>query len=232
MTSLFNRLFGLRKSSGAAPSTRLPGHADAQVSRFSESPTTIEDNSEIGMRSQLIHVLLRDALRRYGMPAQWIECQILQVSSRRLGNGMFVRLIVKHWDERLMQHLMAFEKAYLTDLKRFEPNASQWLHGISWQIQPLNACPYTTMPDKTFWQNAPSAHPLKAQASAPALAAAVGGADKPAFEATRPILEDERDQALSDIQRLFAIRDQEIAQSSKNSGHSDYPPTEPSPLRQ
>ena len=227
MTSLFNRLFGSRNSSASDPSTRVPAHA----SRFSDGPTTVEDNSEIGMRSQLIHVLLRDALRRHGLPSHWIECQILQVANRSLGNGMFVRLIVKHWDERLMRHLLAFEKAYLTDLERFEPNASQWLHGISWQIQPLNACPYATMPDKTFWQNAPSAQPLKEQTPAPALAAAVTSADRLAFDATRPSLEEERDPALSDIQRLFAIRDREIAQSGKNSGHSDYPPTEPAALK-
>lgn len=207
----------------------MPAHADAQVSRFSDSPTTVEDNSEIGMRSQLIHVLLRDALRRHGLPSHWIECQILQVASRRLGNGMFVRLIVKHWDDRLMRHLLAFEKAYLTDIERFEPNASQWLHGISWQIQPLNTCPYTEMPDKSFWLSIPSLAPLNEQTPISAHAQVVPTTASSAFEATRPF-ENASDPALSDIQRLFAIRDQEIAQASKNSGHSDYAPTEPSAL--
>lgn len=219
MTSLFNRLFGSRSTSRAAPSSRLPAQAEAQVSRFRESPTTVEDNSETGMRSQLIHVLLRDALRRHGLPAHWIECQILQVASRRRGNGMFVRLVVKHWDVRLMQHLMAFEKAFQTNLERFEPNASQWLHGISWQIQPLNECPYTEMPDKTFWLAKPS--PASTPSSATAQSAA---------RADPPPPDKDRDPALNDIERLFAIRDKEIAKTTGAGGLSEYPPTEPSAL--
>ena len=207
----------------------MPAHADAQVSRFSDSPTTVEDNSEIGMRSQLIHVLLRDALRRHGLPSHWIECQILQVASRRLGPGISVRLIVRHWDDRLMQYLMAFESAFLTDVQRFEPNASQWLHGISWQIQPLNACPYTEMPDKAVWLSSPSLAPVNEPTPVSARAELVPNTARLAFEATQP-LEEARDPALNDIQRLFAIRDQEIARASKTGDQAEFAPTEPSIL--
>lgn len=223
MTSLFKRLFGSRSTAGSVPADKVSAQADAPTSRFGDSRATVEDSSDIGMRSQLIHVLLRDALRRHGLPAHWIECQILQVASRRRGTGMFVRLIVRHWDVRLMQHLMAFEKAFQTDIERFEPGASQWLHGISWQIQPLNGCPYTQMPDKAFWLANPPSAPVIASSAPPPVVASRSEAEK------LPLQED-RGPALSDVQRLFAIRDEEIAKTTSPGSASDYAPTEPSTL--
>lgn len=228
MKSFFNRLFGFRNSS-SSPSTQLPEHTDSQVSRFSDLPTTVEDNSEVGMRGQLIHVLLRDAMRRHGLPPHWIECQILQVSSRRRGPGMSVRLIIRHWDDRLMQYLMAFQKAFQTDVERFEPNANQWLHGVSWQIQPLNACSHIEMPDKSFWLSTPSPAPLKELTPLSARAEVVPTAGRSAFEPTQP-LDVARDPALNDIQRLFAVRDQEMARAGKSGEQGEFAPTEPSIL--
>jgi hypothetical protein len=116
-----------------------------------DNPATTEDNSESGMRRQLVHVLLRDSLHRHGINPRWIECQILVVTSRSRGTGMYVRFVVRHWDERLMHYLVAFQKSMRADLLRFEPRASEWLHGISWQLELENECPYLKMPDKSFW---------------------------------------------------------------------------------
>ena len=242
MISLFNRLFGLR-GSASSPKPLVKTNAnveiEAQASRFSDGPSTVEDNSENGLRSQLIHVLLRDALRRYGLPPHWIACQLLLVSSRRRGAGMFVRLVVKHWDERLMQHLMAFEKAFRADVERFEPLAKEWLHGISWQIEPLNACPYLEMPDRTFWQGAPAApstSPASASATArkpePARAAHVAAVviGTGAYSGQPVSASDAPAPARSDIEQLFASRDRELAQHNHDFGAIDYQKTEPSSL--
>jgi hypothetical protein len=226
MTSLFKRLFGFRKTPASAPTVTTSGRGDAQPSRFGDRPTTGEDKSELGMRSQLIHVVLRSALRRHGLPSNWIECQVLQDSSRRSGAGLSVRLIVRHWDDRLMQHLLAFERAFRTDVERYEPSASQWLHGISWNIQPINECPHKEMPDKSFWLSTP----LLKQVDEPMPLTARAEESRPAaklkFEATRSS-EDAREQALNTMQRLFDVRDQEIAQAGKNVGQPEFAPTEP-----
>ncbi len=146
MTTWMQRLFG-----------GTPAKAKARTRAEIDNPATMEDNSESGMRRQLVHVLLRDSLRRHGINTNWIDCQILVVSSRSRGAGMYVRLVVRHWDERLMRYLLAFQKGMQADLLRFEPKAAEWLHGISWQLEPENECPYQTMPDKSFWQSASSA---------------------------------------------------------------------------
>lgn len=116
-----------------------------------DPPPTIADGSPNALRRQLVQVLVRDILRRHGIPAHWLECQMLLVSSRSRGEGMYVRLVVKHWDPRLLTYAVAFQNALQLDITRFEPRASQWLFGISWQLEVGGTCPYPELPDRSMW---------------------------------------------------------------------------------
>lgn len=149
MKNLMSSLFGTRAKTGkdAATKSGFPASRTAN-----DNPATIEDGSDNAMRRQLVGVLVRDALRRHGIPAGWVECQMLVVSSRSRGPGMYVRLVATHWDQRLMNYAFAFQKSLVADIFRFEPLASQWLHGISWQLEFADSCPYVELPDKLFWQ--------------------------------------------------------------------------------
>lgn len=169
MRTLISKLFGFRSPSPTDHSSR----PDFAVSRMlEESPVTIEDGSDNALRRQLVHVLLRDVLRRHGIPAPLVECQMLVVSSRSRGPGMYVRLVLKQWDERLVRYAFALQKALKTDILRFEPKANEWLHGVSWQFEFGESCPYAELPDKTFWQTpAPQAASSGAATAATAAAA-------------------------------------------------------------
>lgn len=122
-----------------------------------EGPPTIQDGSANALRRQLVQVLFRDSLRRHGIPSTWLDCQMLLVSSRSRGEGMYVRLIVKHWDIRLLTYAVAFQKSLMVDIMRFEPHASQWLYGISWQLEVGDSCPYMQLPDRSVWDDHPKA---------------------------------------------------------------------------
>ena len=206
-----------------------------------DNPATIEDGSENATRRQLVQVLLRDVLRRSGIPPEWIECQMLLVSSRTRGHGMYVRLVLKHWDHRMMNYTVAFQRALITDIERFEPKASEWLHGISWQLDMDNSCPYTELPEKSFWLA-----PAKNPAVAPLLAKVVVEEINPVLvtppraerpERTeqpgrpeRPKKPDDNDPT-TDLERLFAIRDQELdRQAAEGLTPVGYEKTQPSPL--
>lgn len=148
-----------------------------------DNPLTIEDGSDNATRRQLVQVLLRDALRKYGIPPRWIDCQMLLVDSRSKGPGMYVRLVVRQWDERLLDYAFAFQNALMVEITRFEPQASQWLHGISWQLDVAETCPFRTMPDKSYWADpvarpAPPARvaPRAGQSLVPPIAAAAAAA--------------------------------------------------------
>ncbi|WP_309678762.1 hypothetical protein [Polaromonas sp.] len=193
MNKMLQKLFGASRS---APASKLPASS-------LDNPPTIEDGSDNAMRRQLVQVLMRDVLRRHGIPSEWIECQMLVVSSTSRGTGLYARLVIRHWDQRLMTYALAFQNALRADIARYEPNASSWLHGISWQLEMDDDCPYTTLPDKAFWQDAPGHHGLGSEA------------------------EHDND-ASKDLERLFRIRDQELA-NRESGGHEPvgYEKTQP-----
>ena len=162
MKNLISRLFGLRSPSprGKAEKTGF------EASRLQEDqPATIEDGSDNALRRQLVHVLLRDVLRRHSIPSALIECQMLVVSSRSRGPGMYIRLVLKQWDERLVRYAFAFQRALMADILRFEPQAAEWLHGVSWQFEFAGSCPYAELPDKSFWLSPANAAPPATTAS-------------------------------------------------------------------
>lgn len=216
MKKLMRSLFG--GSQPSPPATLPPGNGR-------DYPATIEDGSDNAMRRQLVQVLLRDVLRRHGIPAQWIELQMLVVSSSSRGAGMYVRLVIKQWDARLMNYTQAFQNALFADISRFEPRAFEWLHGISWQLEMSDSCPYTELPDKAFW-----AEPAKTSAPVVALvpaAQAVPAAWATPAKAAVPSSTPESD-ARDDLERLFNIRDQEIGRASH--APVGYEKTQASPL--
>ncbi|MFC5519545.1 hypothetical protein [Polaromonas jejuensis] len=201
-----------------------------------DNPLTIEDGSLNATRRQLAQMLLRDLLRNHGIPLQWIECQMQVVASRSRGSGMTMRLIIKHWDERLMNYCYALQSALVADITRFEPQASEWLHSIAWQLEVAETCPYLTLPEKAFWlgpaKPAPSPTPIArpprvhvtpipavapmAPISPTPPAAAVSAAAAAALDVdlatpvAPPAETAQEDDALKDLERLFLIRDQAL----------------------
>lgn len=188
------QLFGFK-------SHRKPVLAGTKPAR--EGPVTIEDGSPNALRRQLVQVLLRDSMRRHGIPPTWLDCQMLLVSSKSRGEGMYLRIMMKHWDMRLLTYAVAFQKSLLLDITRFEPHAAEWLYGISWQLDVSdNSCPYPDLPDRSVWDE----HPKKFDANS---------------------------QRKHDLERMFAVRDADmLVRGAEAAAHPPgaYAKTEPQRL--
>lgn len=207
MREAFNKLLGLKtgnKTSRSANRVAMSIPAENQESR----PHTIEDNSDNGTRRQLVQVVLRDFLRTHGVPPGWVECQMLVVNSRSKGQGMYVRLVMRQWNLQLLTHMVAFQNGLLAAISDFEPEASNWLHGLSWEFDSALKCPHPDMPDPSVWQTAPTEQ-----------AADVSGI------MSEP--EDEMLKDLQDLQRMFAARDSDSAQLGSDGAPLDFQSTQP-----
>lgn len=209
MKRIFQRLFG-KPAIAHLPSEDFASSAD--------SVSTIEDGSDNAMRRQLILLLLRDLMRRQGMPSAWIELQMLVVSSVSRGEGLYVRLVMKHWDARLINHAQAFQNELLADIARFEPQFDSWMRGISWQLEMTASCPFTQLPGKAFWE-APAKRPSDQIRTEPARLTPL----------TAKMLSDS-EAATADLHQLFRIRDQELRDAATRHAPMDYEPTQPLPL--
>ena len=217
--------------------TRKSPSANSTLPDIRDSRLSLKDTSENGLRQQLVIVMMRDLLRKSGIPPSWVECYVQIANSKSRGQGLYVRLVLKHWDERLMKYAFAFQKTLLTDIVQFEPKAAGWLHGISWQLEVATSCPYPDLPERSFWVYVPPSQAAP-RASAPAMpipaAATAASVARPtalfAIHKNEAQAVPEND-TKEDLERLFAIRDQELAHNSdKLSIPAGYENTEPSPL--
>jgi len=229
MKNLLRMLFG---GPAAQPSLKL-----------SDAPSILQSDSKAVKRQQLVMSTVRDVMRISGIPPHWIDCQTLKVTSRRRGTGLYIHIVINHWDERLMRLACAFQAELTTRMERLDPKAALWVHGISWQLDMADSCPYKRLPDKSYWEAdaelADAASATSGQllsAHFPAVLAATPRAGPESFAAAHN-LQDARPSSRSDLtddlEKLFAIRDESLkgpgtASSVPTGG---FEPTQPSPLK-
>ncbi len=188
---LLKRIFGGDKG--------VPASVPAS-SQFHESETTTEQGSNNAPRRELVQVVLRDTMRRHGVPSDWIDCRILSVVSRSAVKGMHVHLVVRQGHERLLTYIPAFQSSFMSALQKFEPRAQDWLFSLSWQFDGISENNYPQMPDPHSWTAPASAAPA---AAAPA-----------------------DDEVMQDLKALFAIRDAALKEGAA-ADHADFEPTRP-----
>lgn len=244
---LIKKMFG--RPSDAAPAT--------ESAQFQESDSSTDAGSRNAPRRELVQVVLRDSMRRHGIPSAWIDCRILSVVTRTQRTGMHVQLIVRDGIDRLLTYVPAFQTSFMEEITRFDPRVDDWLFSVSWQFLNLNSNKVASlMPDPAVWAATTAAAPLQALAPAPAPVpppayAAPTPAPTPAPTAApvprptaRPVppppaptaaqvaAASARDEeVLEDLQALYAIRDAALRQSrpaaTGPAGEKDFESTDP-----
>ncbi len=197
--SFLKRWFGTNSQPSLGTPSQLDGHADSRSTDLGNQAAT---------RRELIRVLARDTLRYAGIPGDWVECHVLMLPSRTGETFMHARLVVKHWDERLLRYAFAFQRRLMGEIERFEPGAAQWLLSITWQYMVDMDCPYRELPEPASWTTA-----QPQEVAPPAKSAAARH-------------EDGHDDVQQDLQKLFAVRDAELAALADPLTGNDFAPTE------
>ncbi len=179
---LIRRLFGAAKTpeEPAAP-PRPDGRPDSR--------TPAADSQSI-KRRELVRMLTRDMQRITGIPDGWIDSQVLLELGQSGQTLVHLRLIVRHWDERLLKYAVAFQRRLREEVERYEPEARQWLLSITWQYEVGTQCPFQAMPEAASWTAA------RAAVAKP----------EPEPEPISP-RDEEEEQMRVDLERLFAVRD-------------------------
>ncbi|MRD49721.1 hypothetical protein [Caenimonas koreensis] len=201
-----SKLFGSAAKPAKVANSRPHSQMHSQlVSGFSQQstngPTASSSNAT---RRELLRVVLRDTLNRQGIPAAWLGAETLMSTSRHHETGIHWRILVKHWDPRLMEHSVAIQHALIKRVMTFDPMASNWLTGISWQfaLPDESVCP--PLPHQAAWTAPPPEKPIVR----PAPVASGGSGDViagPVRIAEAPNSAEE--QTLADLERLMALRE-------------------------
>jgi hypothetical protein len=200
--SLLSRIFAFTRTPPAAsrPHSQLAsGHSQQAANPVASQNST---------RRELLRVVLRDTLNRHGIPAAWVAAEVLVSTSRAGQRGVHWRLVIKHWEPRLLTHGIAFQQSLIKRVMTFDPLAANWLMGISWQfdLPDESLCP--PMPHPGLWTSQP---PVRTPAPAPAVVAGgsgdvIAGPVMIAAQA-KPAGTGDFDEAKADLEQLFAVRD-------------------------
>jgi hypothetical protein len=253
--SFLKRIFASSNPAHNPASQPAPHSVPASILN-TKGPMSQENSS----RRELLRLVLRDTLNRTGIPTSWIGADLLAATSRGREPGIHVRLLLKHWDPRLMLHGIAFENAYRKRVLTLDPQADRWLLGLSWQfsLDDESACP--PMPHPGLWTStfadvdtdvgdlAPQAgRPVSDPADLLGGSIVISGpAASPDSSAARPAaaaairqsvrhaapdpMADARAEAKADLERLFAIRDEDVQRHGHSSSQPQFAATEPAGL--
>ncbi|HEX7889792.1 MAG TPA: hypothetical protein VF522_10565 [Ramlibacter sp.] len=206
---LIHRIFGNGKE------VQAPGGSG--TTQFHESEPDAQDSqpSRTSHRD-LVQVMLRDTMRKHGIPSDWIECRILSAVTRGGRNGLHVNFVVRKAHDRLITYVFAFQDSFERELARYEPRArSDWLLSLGWEFQGFNA---DEMPDPHTWaQSGP---------------APLGPTGRGRSDEEAPKTDDD---VQRDLKALFAIRDAALAdtarrpsrKSERDDDPPDFQPTQP-----
>jgi hypothetical protein len=200
--SVFGWLFGAKRP---ISSPRGPQSA----------PASTLGGSAGGSRREMLRVALRDTLNRHGIPATWITAEALSSTARNgEQRGIHWRLVVRHWDPRLLNHGIALQHSLIKRVTAFDPMASGWLTGISWQFALPDEAVCPPMPHPGTWTSEPRAERLLAHTETIAQATP------------------EPESAKAHLEQLFSIRDADfkLHNGAQDAAQPQFQKTEPSPL--
>jgi hypothetical protein len=176
---LLKKIFG--GGTDAAADTQPPS------SQFHESETTAQQaGSSNAPRRELVQVVLRDTMRKHGIPSDWMDCRVLSVVTRQRVSGMHVQFIVSKGQTRLLNFVHAFQESFWKEIEKFEPRARDWLFSLAWQFDGPAPRAKRSEPEHAEWLDGDTQPP-----------------------------EEPEDELQSDLQALYAIRDAALKQSAE-----------------
>jgi hypothetical protein len=206
---------------GAKPASAQPVSRPAQAVSSHAPSTRGSANSPQSVRKELVRVCTRETLVHNGIPAAWIKAEPLTTAQAGRESGVHVRLLVQHWDPRLMYHAVAIQELLEKRILALDPQAEQWLMGMSWQfaLQDVSQCP--PLPHPGSWTQQPGAP--APQAVAAAAAPADGDADVISGP-TRIRAQQDSPDARKELERMLSERD---ADFRKDADDSSFGKTQP-----
>lgn len=144
---LMDRLRGKPAPKSGAGQQAARSHADPSTRSAANSPQSV--------RKELVRVAARDTLHHNGIPADWIRVEPLTMAAPSREPGVHVRLVVLHWDPRLMLHAVSLQENLAKRIVVLDPLCERWLMGVSWQFALKHDPGFPPLPHPGSWTAPP-----------------------------------------------------------------------------
>ena len=133
------------------------GTAPIEASELRQAPhsmpahTVVLPHAEV--QRELVRVVLKDTLRRHGIPFDWLTCDVVTVTHNHNEQELHIQLMLLRWHELFVRYAPALEHQLLRGLDRFEPSVDHSKYPISWRFSADCGCPFTVMPPPLVWSH-------------------------------------------------------------------------------
>lgn len=115
-------------------------------------PAPPSTQSHADIQRELVRAVLKDTLRRHGIPTEWLGCEVTTVANRNQSEELHIQLVLLQWHELLLRYARALELQLLRGLDRFEPHIDHAKKcTIAWRLSPDCGSPFTVMPPPVVW---------------------------------------------------------------------------------
>ncbi|MEO5672878.1 MAG: hypothetical protein ABIR26_19490 [Ramlibacter sp.] len=113
-----------------------------------------DPSKELHLQRELLRVVLRDTLKKTGVPPQWIGGETSDTVDESGKRSIEVRLILEADEPRFLYYLAAFQAEFESRLLAVDPKAWNWVARISWSLATkLEAGDSDfAMPTPEYWQ--------------------------------------------------------------------------------
>ncbi len=112
------------------------------------------NTSSSDLQRELIRVVLKDTLRRHGIPFDWLSCEVIIVpQTAESAEQLHIQLMLMKWHELFLRYALALERQLIRGLDRFDPSVDHSRYIISWRISLDCGCPFGALPPPVVWQH-------------------------------------------------------------------------------
>lgn len=154
-----NNIFGGSSSKPRQAPASVPGVGSHPAHAAGAPSTRSPAESPQAVRKELVRVAVKDTLTHAGIPLDWMRADPLTTQSPGREAGLSVRMMVLHWDPRLMIHAVALQNQISKRLQALDPIADKWLMGVSWQFQLMDESGCPPLPHPGSWTAQPDTGP-------------------------------------------------------------------------
>jgi hypothetical protein len=119
------------------------------------------------VQRELVRVAFKDTMRMYGLPTQWLECQVRNLAAVDGVERIQVQMVMKKWSGHVLRYAMAFEKQLIECLDRYEPHVDHTEYEWVWRYANDCDCPFPDMPAAQEWAQKKVANDVRGTPPAP-----------------------------------------------------------------
>lgn len=137
--------------------------------QFNPTQSTLGSDADgLRLHEDVARMAVGDVLRKYGIPGTWVTVRAQAVVATRRTRGIELHLTVREWHPEMLPHMVTLERHVRARTFRLDPFCADWLMGISWKFDLVDASACPEMPPPAFW-NAGSVGTMAARRRAESL---------------------------------------------------------------